>query len=184
MPCYRMPEQVSECSEALLVFCLTSLTILTVLQAWQALPIVVPNYGMNSVQGLRSIPSVVKIMQMLEYTLFFNQVLQAECDSVHKLHIVQQVPHLEEWNTQEAKHAREEPQQVHREDSISTISSETREQSHVRSAKAAGINSEAPVAKRPKSEAHVVQTSEQDPEEQPWQAELAQLEAQLRKQAL
>ena len=48
---------------------------------------------MNFVQGL---PSVVKIMQMPEYALFSDKVLQAEFDSMQKLQIVQEVPHLEE----------------------------------------------------------------------------------------
>lgn len=73
---------------------------------------------MNFVQGL---PSVVKIMQMPEYALFSDKVLQAECDSMQKLQIVQEVPHLEEWKKQQAHHA----------DSLHTQRSETRGQSQV-----------------------------------------------------
>ncbi len=152
---------------------------------WQALPINKLKYGMNFVQGL---PNVLKVMQLPEYVLYSNRVRQAECDSMERLHMMQDVPYLAEWNRKQAKHAREEPQQVaHHEDSISTIFSATREQPHVRSAEAAGINS-APVAKKQRVEAHVAQTIKQDSEEQALQAELAQLdaqlEAQLRKKAL
>ena len=77
-------------------------------------------HGMNFVQGL---PSVVKIMQ---YALFSDTVLQAECDSMQKLQIVQEVPHLEECKKQQARHAEEEPQQVaHHADSLHTQCSET-----------------------------------------------------------
>ena len=78
---------------------------------------------MNFVQGLLSI---VKIMQMPEYALFCNTVLQAECDSMQKLQIVQEVPHLEEWKKQQAHRAGEEPQQVaHHVDSLHIQCSET-----------------------------------------------------------
>ncbi len=84
---------------------------------------------MNFVQGL---PSVVKIMQMPVYALFSDKVLQAECDSMQKLQIVQEVPHLEEWKKQQAHHAGEEPQQVaHHVDSLHTQRSETRGRTQV-----------------------------------------------------
>ena len=150
---------------------------------WQALPINTLKYGTNFVQGL---PNVLKVMQLPEYALFSDKVRQAECDSMEKLHMMQDVPYLAAWNTNKAKHAREELQQVaHHEGTLSTIFSETRKQSHVRCAEAAGINNAEPVAKRQRLE---TQTSEQDPEEQALQAELAQLDAQLeallRKKAL
>ena len=60
-----------------------------------------------------------------------------------KLQIVQEVPHLEEWKKQQAHHAGEEPQQVaHHADRLHTQCSETRGQSQVRSAEAAGIVSQ------------------------------------------
>ena len=135
---------------------------------------------------MQGLSNVLKVMQLPEYVLYSDRVRQAECDSMERLHMTQDVPYLAEWNRKQAKHAREEPQQVaHHEDSISTIFLVTREQPHVRSA--AGINS-TPVAKRQRVEAYVAQAIEQDPEEQALQAELAQLhaqlEAQLRKKAL
>ena len=134
---------------------------------------------MNFVQGL---PNVLKVMRLPEYALFSEKVRQAECDSMEKLQLMQDMSYLAEWNTEQATHATKESRQVaHHEGTLSTIFPETREQSHVRSAEAAEINIEAPVAKRQRLE---TQANEQDPEEQALQAELAQLEAQLRKKVL
>lgn len=123
---------------------------------WQAFPINISKYGMNFVQGL---PSVVKIMQMPEYALFSNKVLSAksvsaECDSMQKLQIVQEVSHLGmEWKKQQAPHAEEEPQQVaHHADSLHTQCSETRGQSQVKSAEAAGVVSQEPLTQRQRVE--------------------------------
>ena len=44
-----------------------------------------------------------------EYASFSDRVLQAECDSMEKLHMMQEVPYLAEW--QQANHASQTPQQ-------------------------------------------------------------------------
>ena len=128
---------------------------------------------------MQGLPSVVKIMQMPEYALFSDKVLQAECDSMQKLQIVQEVYHLEEWKKQQAHHAGEEPQQVaHHADSLHTQCSETRGQSQVRSAEAAGIVSQEPLAKRQRVETNAADMREE------LQAEIDQLTSQNRLQEL
>jgi len=144
---------------------------------WQALPINILKYGMKFVQGL---PNVVRIMQMPEYAFFSDKVRQAECDSMEKLQIVQEVPYLEEWNRQQPHHVGEKSQQVaHHAESLSTAFSETREQSQVRSAEAAGVLSQEPLAKRQR-----VETNAADMREQELQAELDQLKSQWRQKKL
>lgn len=76
---------------------------------WQALPINFLKHGMNVVIGL---PSVMEVMQTDEYASFSDRVLQAECESMEKLHMMQEVPYLTEW--QQANYARQESQQVAR----------------------------------------------------------------------
>ena len=113
---------------------------------WQALLVNLLKHGMNVVAGL---PSVMEVMLTDEYASFSARVLQAECDSMEKLQMMQEVPYVAEW--QQANYARQESQQVaHHATSISTGSSRAREQSQLRSAEAAGIVSQEPVAKRQK----------------------------------
>jgi len=129
---------------------------------WQALPINVLKYGMKIVVGL---PSVVEVMQTDQYASFSVRILQAECDSMEKLQTMQEVPYLAEW--QQANYARAESGQVaYKATSTSTESSGTIEQSQVRSAEAAGIVTQEPVAKRQN-----IASSAADMEEQ-MQAEL------------
>ena len=138
---------------------------------WQALPVNQPKHGMNVVAGL---PSVMEVMETDEYASFSDRVLQAECDSMEKLHMMQEVPYLAEW--QQANYARQESQQVaHHATSISTDFSRAREQSQLRSAEAAEIVSQEPPAKRQK-----IAHSAAD-EKQQMEAELEQLRS-LRRQ--
>ena len=138
---------------------------------WQALPVNLLKHGENVVAGL---PKVVKIMQTTEYARFSAGVLQAECDSMEKLQMMQEVPYLAEW--QQANTARAESQQVahHASTSTSTELSEAREQSHVRSAEATGIVSQEPPAKRQKIAFNAADM------EQQMQAELEQVRSQKR----
>ena len=136
---------------------------------WQALPVNLLKHGENVVAGL---PKVVKIMQTAEYARFSDRILQAECDSMEKLQMMQEVPYLAGW--QQANTARTESQQVAHHASISTELSEAREQSQVRSAEAARIVSQEPPAKRQK-----IAFSAADME-QHMQAELEQLRYQKR----
>ncbi len=141
---------------------------------WQALPINFLKHGMNAVTGL---PRVMEVMQTDEYASFSEKVMRAECDSMEKLDMMQEVPYLAEW--QQAKCARKEPQQVtHHATGISTESSRAREQSQLRSAKAAGIVSQEPPAKWQK-----VAHSAADKEQQ-MLAELEQLRSQRRQTEL
>ncbi|DBB07145.1 TPA: hypothetical protein ACH3X1_011716 [Trebouxia sp. C0004] len=141
---------------------------------WQALPVNLLKYGMKVVAGL---PSVMDVMQTGKYASFSDRILQAECDSIHKLQMMQEVPYLAEW--QQANYARQESQQVtHHASSISTDSSRAREQSQLRSAEAAGIVSQEPVAKRQK-----IAHSAADKEQQ-MLAELEQLRSQRRQTEL
>ena len=132
-------------------------TLLKLAEAyWQALPIKVLKYDLNVVAGL---PRVQEVMQTDEYASFSDSVLQAECDSMEKLHMMQEVPYLAEW--QQGNYARQGSQQVaHHATSISTNSSRARQQSQLRSAEAAGIVSQEPPAKRQKI-AHSVADKEQ-----------------------
>ena len=132
-------------------------TLLKLAEAyWQALPIKVLKYDVNVVAGL---PRVQEVMQTDEYASFSDKVLQAECDSMEKLHMMQEVPYLAQW--QQANYAGQDSQQVaHHATSISTFSSRAREQSQLRSAEAAGIVSQEPAAKRQKI-AHSVADKEQ-----------------------
>ena len=132
---------------------------------WQALPVNTLKYGKKFVAGL---PDVEDVMQTDEYALFSDRVLQAECDSMEKLHMMQEVPYLAQW--QQANYAGQDSQQVaHHATSISTFSPRAREQSQLRSAEAAGTVSQEPAAKRQKI-AHSVADKEQLKE-----AELEQL---------
>ena len=113
---------------------------------WQALPINVLKNGMSFVAGL---PSVVEVMQTHNYALFSEKVLEAECDSMEKLQMMQEVPYLAEW--QQPNYAGAESEQIaHHANSTHTGSSETREQSQVRPAKTTGIVNQEPAAKRQK----------------------------------
>ena len=141
---------------------------------WQALPINVLKYGMKIVAGL---PSVVGVMQTDQYASFSVRVLQAECDSMEKLQMMQEVPYLAEWR--QANYARAESRQVaYHATSTSTESSGTIEQSQVRSAEAAGIVTQEPAAKRQK-----IASSAADMEEQ-MQAALDHLRFQRRQKEL
>ena len=141
-------------------------TLLKLGQAfWQALPIKVLKYDLNVVSGL---PRVQEVMQKDEYASFSDRVLQAECDSMEQLHMMQEVPYLAKW--QQANYAKQDSQQVaHHATSISTGSSRARGQSQLRSAEAAGTVSQEPAAKRQK-----IAHSAAD-KEQLMEAELEQL---------
>ena len=101
-------------------------TLLKLGQAfWQALPVKVLKYDLNVVSGL---PRVQEVMQKDEYASFSDRVLQAECDSMEQLHMMQEVPYLAKW--QQANYAKQDSQQVaHHATSISTGSSRARRQS-------------------------------------------------------
>ncbi len=140
---------------------------------WQALPVNVLKYGMNVVAGL---PSVVEVMQTDQYASFSDRVLHAECDSMQKL--MQQVPCLAEW--QQANYTRAVSGQVaHHATGISTRFSETIEQSQVRSAEAAGLVTQEPVAKRQRVEVHAANISEQE-----LQADIEQWDSHNRQEEL
>ena len=143
---------------------------------WQALPVNVLKYGMKLVAGL---PSVVEVMQTDQYASFSDRALQAECDSMEKLQMMQQVPYVADW--QQANHTRAKSGQVaHHALSTSTESSGFIEQLQVRSAEAAEIDtaSEQPPAKR-----HKIAFSAADME-QHMQAELEQLRFHKRQKEL
>ncbi|DBA65690.1 TPA: hypothetical protein ACH3X2_002742 [Trebouxia sp. C0005] len=150
-------------------------TLLKLAEAyWQALPIKVLKYDLNVVAGL---PRVQEVMQTDEYASFSDRVLEAECDSMEKLQMMQEVPYLAEW--QQANYAKQESQQVaHHANSISTDFSRAREQSQLRSAEAAEIVSQEPPAKRQK-----IAHSAADKEQQ-MQAELEQLRSERRQTEL
>ncbi|DBA81230.1 TPA: hypothetical protein ACH3X2_007043 [Trebouxia sp. C0005] len=150
-------------------------TLLNLVEAyWQALPIKVLKCDLNVVAGL---PRVQEVMQTDEYASFSNRVLQAECDSMEKLQMMQEVPYLAEW--QQANCARQESQQAtHHASSISTDFSRAREQSQLRSTEAAEIVSQEPPAKRQKI-AHSAADKEQQME-----AELEQLRSERRQTEL
>ena len=122
---------------------------------------------------MAGLSNVMEVMQTDEYASFFDRVLQAECDSMKRLQMMQEVPYLAEW--QQANYARQEFQQMaHHATSISTGSSRAREQSQLRSAEAAGTFSQDPAAKRQK-----IAHSAADKEHQ-LQVELEQLRAHRR----
>ncbi len=52
----------------------------------------------------------MEVMQSHECALFSDRVLQAECDSMEKLQMMQDLPYLAEW--QQANCARAESEQV------------------------------------------------------------------------
>ena len=105
-------------------------------------------------------------MQTDEYASFSDRVLQAECNSMEKLQMMQEVPYLAEW--QQANYARQESQQLaHHSDQ--SESWETRQQSQIRSAEAAEIVTQEPPTKRQKI------ASDAADNEQQMEAELEQL---------
>lgn len=55
---------------------------------WQALPVNLLKHGMNLVA------SVVEVMRTHEFASFPNSILQAECDSMATLQMMQIVPYL------------------------------------------------------------------------------------------
>ena len=130
-------------------------TLLKLAEAfWQALPIKKLKYGLHVVAGL---PRVQEVMHTDEYASFSDRVLQAECDNMEKLQMMQEVPYLAEW--QQANYATPESQQVayHSDQSDSW---ETRQQSQIRTAEAAEIVTQEIVAKRQKI-AHSAANKEQ-----------------------
>ena len=139
---------------------------------WQALPIKKLKYGLHVVAGL---PRVQEVMHTDEYASFSDRVLQAECDSMEKLQMMQEVPYLAEW--QQANYATPESQQVayHSDQSDSW---EKRQQSQIRTAKAAEIVTQELVAKRQK-----IAHSAADKEQQ-MLAELEQLRSERRQTQL
>lgn len=142
---------------------------------WQALPVNSLKYGKNFVSSL---PGVQEVMQTHEYAIFSDKVLQAECDSMEELQLMSTVPYLAEW--QHFKYASKEPVEVaHYSNSTHIESSQTKKQSHVRSAEAAGIVTQEPLAKRQRFETHAA-----DKKEQHMQAEIDQLRSQNRQQEL
>ena len=148
-------------------------TLLKLAEAfWQALPIKKLKYGLHVVAGL---PRVQEVMHTDKYTSFSDRVLQAECDSMEKLQMMQEVPYLAEW--QQANYVTPESQQVayHSDQSDSW---ETRQQSQIRSAEAAEIVTQETVAKRQK-----VAHSAADKEQQ-MLAELEQLRSERRQTQL
>lgn len=129
---------------------------------------------MKVVAGL---PSVMDVMQTGKYASFSDRILQAECDSMHKLQMMQELPYLAEW--QQANIARAKSEHVvHHATSSSTGFLETREQSQVRSADAAGIVTQEPPAKGREIAANAAD------KEQQMQAELEQLRSQRRQTEL
>ena len=110
-------------------------------------------------------------MQTDDYACFSDRVLQAECDSMEKLQMMQEVHYLAEW--QQANYARQVSHQVsHHSDQ--SESWETRQQSRTRSAEAAGFVNQEPPAKRQK-----IAYNAADKEEQ-MKAELEQLSSHRR----
>ena len=147
-------------------------TLLKLAEAfWQALPVKKLKYGLHVVAGLLR---VQQVMLTDEYASFSDRVLEAECDSMEQLQMMQEVPYLAEW--QQANYARQESQQVayHSDQSESW---ETRQESQIRSAEAAEIVTQEPLTKRQKI------ASDADNEQQ-MQAELEQLRSHRRQREL
>ena len=139
---------------------------------WQALPVHNLKYGKEFVAGL---PDVEEVMQTVEYASFSNRVLQAECDSMEKLQMMQEVPYLAKW--QQAQYARQECEQVAHHSDQSKLW-ETRQQSQIMSAEAAEIVNQEPPTKRQK-----IASDAADKEHQ-LQVELEQLRAHRRYKGL
>ena len=120
---------------------------------------------------MAGLPDVEEVMQTNEYASFSDRVLQAECDGMEKLQMMQEVPYLAKW--QQANYARQESQQVahHSEQSEPW---ETRQQSQISSAEATEIVNQEPPTKRQK-----IASDAADKEHQ-MQAELEQLRAHRR----
>lgn len=141
---------------------------------WQALPVKTLKYGMNIVAGL---PKVVEVMKTYEYATFYDRVLQAECDSMDKLQMMQEIPYLASW--QQANTARAKSEQIaHLANSTHADFSETRVLSSKRSAEAAETVNQEPLAKRQRIEVHAAVKEEQ------MQAELEQLRSHRRQKEL
>ena len=148
-------------------------TLLKLAEAyWQALPIKALKYGLHVVAGL---PRVQEVMQTDEYASFSDRVLQAECNSMEKLQMMQEVPYLAEW--QQANYARQESQQLAHHSNQSELW-ETRQQSQIRSAEAAEIVNQEPPTKRQK-----IASDAADKEHQ-MQAELEELRAHRRQKEI
>ena len=152
-------------------------TLLKLAEAfWQALPVEKLKSGLHA-HVVAGLPRIQEVMQTDEYASFSDRVLQAECDSMEKLHMMHEVPYLAKW--QQANYARQESQKVaHHATSGSTHFSRAREQSQLRSAEAAEIVNQEPPAKRQK-----IAHSAADKEHQ-MQAELEQLRAHRRQKEL
>lgn len=148
-------------------------TLLKLAEAyWQALPIKAVKYGLDVVAGL---PRVQEVMQTNEYASFSDRVLKAECDSMEKLQMMQEVSYLAEW--QQANYATPESQKVaHHSDQSEYW--ETRQQSQIRSAEAAEIVIEEPPTKRQKI------ASDAADNEQQMETELEQLRSHRRQKEL
>ncbi|DBA98854.1 TPA: hypothetical protein ACH3X1_014613 [Trebouxia sp. C0004] len=65
---------------------------------WQALPVILLKYGMKVVAGL---PSVMDVMQTGKYASFSDRILQAECDSMHKLQMMHTLQNGSKLNMQD-----------------------------------------------------------------------------------